>query len=102
MNLGNFPINPDQVVAIAEALDVDPESVRADTPLASLGWTGSAGEWAIVSDRLGAPMLDDPPIAPEATTIAELVAIVENASTPVADPSGRSPKRIIRGRREDG
>jgi len=69
----------DDIAAVAIALDIDPESVRGDTPLASLGWSGTAAEWAVVSDRLGYPLTEDP--APDAVpaTIGELVAIVHNA-----------------------
>ena len=67
------------VAAVAAAMDVDPDSVRADTPVESLGWTGTAAEWAVVSDHLGCPLTADPPPEAVPATIAELVAIVHNA-----------------------
>lgn len=69
-------IDPDQVAAVARALDVDPLNVRADTPLSLLGWMGSAGEWAVVSDHLGCAITQDPPVEADPATIGELVAIV--------------------------
>lgn len=74
--MNNAPVPSDAVARVALALDVDPESVRADTPLSSLGWAGSAGEWAVVSDHLGFPISTDPG---EVATIGDLVAIVESA-----------------------
>lgn len=68
---------PESVAAVARALDVDPMTVRADTPLGTLGWTGSAGEWAVVSDHLGLPLSVDPPREADPQTIADLVTIVE-------------------------
>lgn len=67
----------DLVIAVARALDIDPRTVRGDTPLASLGWTGSAMEWAVVSDHLGWPMAVDPPRDVDPQTIDDLVTIVE-------------------------
>lgn len=69
-------IDPDQVAAVARALDADPRNVRADTPLSLLGWTGSAGEWAVVSDHLGCAIAHDPSAEADVATIGELVAIV--------------------------
>lgn len=69
----------DDIAAVAIALDVDPESVRGDTPLASLGWSGTAAEWAVVSDHLGYPLAEDPAPGAVPATIAELVAIVHTA-----------------------
>lgn len=68
-----------EIAAVAMALDVDPESVRGDTPLASLGWSGTAAEWAVVCDHLGYPLAEDPAVTDDPATIAELVAIVHNA-----------------------
>ena len=68
-----------EITAVAIALDVDPESVRGDTPLASLGWSGTAAEWAVVSDHLGYPLTEDPAPDTVPATIGELVAIVHNA-----------------------
>ncbi len=64
------------VTAVARALDVDPQTVRADTPLRSLGWSGTAAEWAVVSDHLGLPIEVDPPEDAQPATIGELIAIV--------------------------
>jgi len=64
------------VTAVAHALDVDPQTVRADTPLRSLGWSGTAAEWAVVSDHLGLPIEVDPPEDAQPATIGELIAIV--------------------------
>lgn len=69
----------DDIAAVAIALDVDPESVRGDTPLASLGWSGTAAEWAVVSDHLGCPLNEDPEPDAVPATIADLVAIVHSA-----------------------
>ena len=80
---------PDAVVAVARALDVDPLTVRADTPLAALGWTGSAGEWAVVSDHLGLPLSVDPPREADPQTIADLVTIVEGAYRHEESPKTR-------------
>jgi hypothetical protein len=64
------------VTAVAHALDVDPQTVRADTPLRSLGWSGTAAEWAVVSDHLGLPIEVDPSADAQPATIGELIAIV--------------------------
>ncbi len=62
--------------AVARALDVDPQTVRADTPLRSLGWSGTAAEWVVVSDHLGLPIDVDPSADAQPATIGELIAIV--------------------------
>ena len=33
------------VLALATAFDVDPRSIRADTPLSVVDWRGSATDW---------------------------------------------------------
>lgn len=72
----NEIVDPLDVVAVARALNVDPQTVRSDTPLGSLGWSGTAGEWAVVSDHLGYPLGIDPPENAQPATIGEVVAIV--------------------------
>jgi len=72
----NGIVDPEDVVVVARALNVDPQTVRSDTPLSSLGWSGTAGEWAVVSDHLGYPIDSDPPQDAQPVTIGELVAIV--------------------------
>jgi hypothetical protein len=72
----NEVTEPTDVAAVARALNVDPQTVRSDTPLSSLGWSGSAGEWTVVSDHLGCPIELDPPETVQPATIGELVAIV--------------------------
>ena len=74
------PINSEHVAAIAQAFDVDPDDVRADTPLSMLGWTGSATDWLLAADHLGALMSTDPPDTSEVTTIADVIAIVTSSS----------------------
>jgi hypothetical protein len=69
-------VDPRDVVVVARALNVDPRTVRSDTPLTSVGWSGTAGEWAVVSDHLGYPIDSDPPQNAEPATIGDLVAIV--------------------------
>ncbi len=73
------PINSEHVAAIAQAFDVDPDDVRADTPLTMLGWTGSATDWLLAADHLGASMSTDPPDTSEVTTIADVIAIVTSS-----------------------
>ena len=70
------------VAAVARAFDVDPRDVRPDTPLASIGWTGSATDWLLAADHLGVPLADDPPDAARAATIADVVAMVFAAGEP--------------------
>jgi len=70
-------VSAQEIAAVARALNVDPQTVRADTPLESVGWAGSAGEWAVVCDHLGVCMLKDP-AQEKVTTIGELVAIVRS------------------------
>ena len=64
------------VAAIAHAFDIDPRDVRPDTPLASIGWTGSATDWLLAADHLGVAVDADPPNAAQAATIADVIAMV--------------------------
>ena len=67
---------PEQVAAIARAFDIDPQDLRADTPLGDIGWTGSATEWLLAADHLGVVLASDPVDAAQARTIADVVAMV--------------------------
>jgi hypothetical protein len=71
---------PGQIAAIARAFDVDPQDIRADTPVAVIGWTGSATNWLVAADHLGLVMSSDPPEAIEVATIADIVAIVTSSA----------------------
>ena len=55
------------VVAFASAFDVDPRSIRADTPLSVVDWRGSATDWLMVAD---------------VETVGDVIAIVRAASRP--------------------
>lgn len=68
----------DSIAAVARALDVDPHTVRADTPLTAVGWTGVASEWVLVAEHAGWKLTVDPPAGVEPSTIGELLAIVES------------------------
>lgn len=64
------------VAALARAFDIDPRDVRPDTPLPTIGWTGSATEWLLAADHLGVAIDADPPDAVRAATIADVIAMV--------------------------
>ena len=68
--------SPAELGAIARAFDVDPQDIRADTPVEVIGWTGTATDWLIAADHLGVMMTSDPPESIEVATIADVVAIV--------------------------
>ena len=68
-----------EVAAIARAFDMDPQDIRADTPVAVIGWTGSATDWLVAADHLGVMMTSDPPESIEVATIADVVAIVTSS-----------------------
>lgn len=67
------------LAAIARAFDMDPRDVRADTPLAAIGWTGSATDWLVAANHLGVSLTEDPPELAQAATITDLVARVLTA-----------------------
>ncbi len=64
------------LAALARAFDIDPRDVRADTPLPSIGWTGSATDWLLAAEHLGVVLDVDPPAAAQAATIADVIAMV--------------------------
>ena len=66
-------VSQERIAQIARAFDVDPGDVRGDTPLSTIGWTGSATDWLLAADHLGVRLRCDPP---DAATIADLVTIV--------------------------
>jgi len=71
-----------QLAAVAHAFDMDARDVRADTPLTTLGWTGSASDWLLVADHLGIDLRQDPVTDPALTpvTIDDLVTILMSAA----------------------
>lgn len=69
-------VRAEQVAAIARAFDIDPQDLRADTPLGDIGWTGSASDWLLAAQHLGVALADDPIDAAQARTIADVVAMV--------------------------
>lgn len=71
----------DPVANVAIAMDVPPETVRADTPLQSIGWQGTAQQWVMVSDRLGSPLQVDPPADFHPKTIEDLISGLRQIST---------------------
>ena len=71
---------PEQVAAVARAFDIDPQDLRADTPLVDIGWTGSATDWLLAAQHLGVDLTDDPIQAVQARTIADVVAMVVSSA----------------------
>lgn len=84
------------VAAFARAFDMDPADVRSDTPLADLGWEGSATDWLVVADHLGMRLSIDPVETVE--TIGDVLAIVMEAGTSLADDSTSGVRRERGGR----
>lgn len=72
-------VTHESVAAVARAFDMDPQFVRADTPLEIIGWTGTATDWLLVADHLGVTMTTDPPESVDVATIADVVAIVTSS-----------------------
>ena len=70
------------VVAFASAFDVDPRSIRADTPLSVLDWRGSATDWLMVADHLGVSFLVDGRALDDVETVGDVIAIVRAANRP--------------------
>ena len=68
-----------ELAAIARAFDMDPQDIRADTPVEVIGWTGSATDWLLAADHLGVMMTSDPSESMEVATIADVVAIVTSS-----------------------
>ena len=72
----------EQVAAFARAFDMDPRSVRSDTPLTSVGWRGTPTDWLLVADHLRISLTTDPQMSTEPRTIGDVLAIVHaSAST---------------------
>lgn len=71
---------PIELAAIARAFDMDPQDIRADTPVEVIGWTGSATDWLLAADHLGVMMTNDPSESIEVATIADVVAIVTSSA----------------------
>jgi hypothetical protein len=72
--------SPIELIAIARAFDMDPQDIRADTPVDVIGWTGSATDWLLAADHLGVMMMSEPPESIEVATIADVVAIVTSSA----------------------
>ncbi|MEC7103602.1 MAG: hypothetical protein VXW92_03885 [Actinomycetota bacterium] len=70
------------VVAFASAFDVDPRSIRADTPLSVVDWRGSATDWLMVADHLGVSFSGDGRALDDVETVGDVIAIVRAASRP--------------------
>lgn len=75
-------VSAGDVAAIARAFDMDPRDVRADTPLSTIGWTGSATDWLVAANHLQVSLTDDPPELAQEATIADLVARVVTVGRP--------------------
>lgn len=71
--------SPAEIAAIARAFDMDPQDIRADTPVEVIGWTGTATDWLLAADHLGVIMTSEPSQSMEVATIAEVVAIVTSS-----------------------
>ncbi len=72
----------EHVAAFARAFDLDPRTVRSDTPLSSVGWRGTPTDWLLVADHLRLSLTTDPRISTEPRTIGDVLAIVHaSAST---------------------
>jgi len=70
------------VVAFANAFDVDPRSIRTDTPLSVVDWRGSATDWLMVADHLGVSFSGDGRALDDVVTVGDVIAIVRAASRP--------------------
>ncbi len=70
------------VVAFASAFDVDPRSIRADTPLSVVDWRGSATDWLMVADHLGVSFSGDGRALDDVETVGDVIAIVRAANRP--------------------
>lgn len=70
------------VVAFASAFDVDPRSIRTDTPLSVVDWRGSATDWLMVADHLGVSFSGDGRALDDVETVGDVIAIVRAASRP--------------------
>ena len=70
------------VVAFASAFDVDPRSIRTDTPLSVVDWRGSATDWLMVADHLGVRFSGDGRALDDVETVGDVIAIVRAASRP--------------------
>jgi hypothetical protein len=70
------------VVAFASAFDVDPRSIRTDTPLIVVDWRGSATDWLMVADHLGVSFSGDGRALDDVETVGDVIAIVRAASRP--------------------
>jgi hypothetical protein len=70
------------VVAFANAFDVDPRSIRTDTPLSVVDWRGSATDWLMVADHLGVSFPGDGRGLDDVETVGDVIAIVRAASRP--------------------
>ena len=70
------------VVAFANAFDVDPRSIRTDTPLSVVDWRGSATDWLMVADHLGVSFSGDGRALDDVETVGDVIAIVRAASRP--------------------
>ena len=70
------------VVAFASAFDVDPRSIRTDTPLSVVDWRGSAADWLMVADHLGVSFSGDGRALDDVETVGDVIAIVRAASRP--------------------
>ena len=68
------------VVAFASAFDVDPRSIRTDTPLSVVDWRGSATDWLMVADHLGVRFSGDGRALDDVETVGDVIAIVRAAS----------------------
>ena len=71
-----------EVVAFASAFNVDPGSIRADTPLSVVDWRGSATDWLMVADHLGVSFSGDGRALDDVETVGDVIAIVRAASRP--------------------
>ncbi|MCP4743109.1 MAG: hypothetical protein GY871_12915 [Actinomycetales bacterium] len=67
------------VVAFANAFDVDPRNIRSDTPLSVVDWRGSATDWLMVADHLGVSFSGDGPALDDVETVGDVIAIVRAA-----------------------
>ncbi|MEK9898237.1 MAG: hypothetical protein VW906_05515 [Actinomycetota bacterium] len=70
------------VVAFASAFDVDPRSIRTDTPLSVVDWRGSATDWLMVADHLGVSFSGDGRALDDVETVGDVIAIVRAANRP--------------------
>ena len=70
------------VLAFASAFDVDPRSIRTDTPLSVVDWRGSATDWLMVADHLGVSFSGDGRALDDVETVGDVIAIVRAATRP--------------------